>query len=69
MITVNESGTGVRAEARVGVAEGAVGAPVITSGIEADVVDTVPKTMQGKARRLMERLKRTDPRGCAGCRK
>ena len=39
-------------------AEGAVGAPNTTSGIEADVVDTVPKTMQGKARRLMERLKR-----------
>ena len=57
VITVNESGTGVGAEARVG-AEGAVGAPVITSGIEADIVDTVPKTMQGKARRLMERLKR-----------
>ena len=42
-------------------ADGAVGAPATTtttSGIEADVVDTVPKTMQGKARRLMERLKR-----------
>ena len=39
-------------------AEGAVGAPATTSGIEADVVDTVPKTMQGKARRLMEHLKR-----------
>ena len=41
--------------------KGAVGAPATTtttSGIEADVVDTVPKTMQGKARRLMERLKR-----------
>ena len=37
-------------------AEGAVGAP--SSGIEADVVDTVPKTMQPKARRLMEHLKR-----------
>ena len=38
----------------------AVGAPATTatSGIEADVVDTVPKTMQGKARRLMEHLKR-----------
>ena len=58
VITVNESGTGVGAEARVGVADGAIGAPVITSGIEADVVDTVPKTMQGKAKRLMERLKR-----------
>ena len=28
------------------------------SGIEADVVGTVPKTMQTKARRLMERLRR-----------
>ena len=37
---------------------GAVGAPATTSGIEADVVDTVPNTMQGKARRLMERMKR-----------
>ena len=43
---------------REGVAEGAVGAPATTSRIEADVVDTVPKTMQGKARRLMEHLKR-----------
>ena len=50
VITVNESVAGA--------AEGAVGAPVTTSGIEADVVDTVPKTMQGKARRLMERMKR-----------
>ena len=57
MITVNESGTGVAAGTGAG-AEGAVGAPATTSGIEADVVDTVPKTMQGKARRLMERLKR-----------
>ena len=39
-------------------AEGAVGAPATTSRIEADVVDTVPKTMQGKSRRLMEHLKR-----------
>ena len=54
VVTVNESGTGAGA----GVAEGAVGAPATTSGIEADVVDTVPKTMQGKARRLMEHLKR-----------
>ena len=53
MVTVNESGTGAGAK------EGAVGAPATTatSGIEADVVDTVPKTMQGKARRLMEHLK------------
>ena len=36
--------------------EGAIGAP--SSGIEADVVNTVPKTMQAKARRLMEHLKR-----------
>ena len=42
------------------VVEGTVGAPTTsaTSGIEADVVDTVPKTMQVKARRLMEHLKR-----------
>ena len=53
VFTVNESGTGVGAGAA-----GAVGAPATTSGIEADVVDTVPKIMQGKARRLMERLKR-----------
>ena len=38
------------------VVEGTVGAP--SSGIEADVVDTAPKTMQVKARRLMEHLKR-----------
>ena len=54
VVTVNESG----ARAGAGVAEGAVGAPATTSGIETDVVDTVPKTMQGKARRLMEHLKR-----------
>ena len=55
VIMVNESGAG----ARVG-AEEAVGAPATsaTSGIEADVVDTVPKTMQAKARRLMEHRKR-----------
>ena len=47
------SGTGVRP---VSVVEGTVGAP--SSGIEADVVDTVHKTMQVKARRLMEHLKR-----------
>ena len=51
VIAVNESGAGA------GVAEGAVGAPA-TSRIEADVVDTVAKTMQAKARRLMEHLKR-----------
>ena len=38
------------------VVEGTVGAP--SSGIEADVVDTVPKTTQVKARRLMEHFKR-----------
>ena len=59
VVTVNESGTGEG----TGVAEGAIGAPApatttSTSGIEADVLDTVPKTMQGKARRLMERMKR-----------
>ena len=54
VVTVNESGTGAGA----GVVEGAVGAPATTSEIEADVVDTVPKTMQAKARRLMEHLKR-----------
>ena len=37
-------------------AEGAVGAP--SSIIQADVVDTVPKNMQAKARRLMEHLRR-----------
>ena len=72
MVAVNECGAGAEA----GVMEGAVGAPS-TSGIEADVMDTVPKTMQAKAKRLMENLKRylldrsrrTDPRRCAGCRK
>ena len=57
VVTVNESGTGAGA-AGAGATEGAVGAPATTSRIEADVVDTVPKTMQGKARRLMEHLKR-----------
>ena len=57
VVTVNESGTGAGA-AGAGATEGAVGAPATTSGIEADVVGTVPKTMQGKARRLMEHLKR-----------
>ena len=52
VVAVNESGAGAEA----GVAEGAVGAPA--SRIKADVVDTVPKTMQAKARRLMEHLKR-----------
>ena len=58
VVTVNESGTGVG----TGVAEGAIGAPApattsSTSGIVAEILDTVPKTMQGKARRLMERMK------------
>ena len=58
MVAVNESGTGAGAAgAGAGVAEGAVGAPA-TSGIEADVVDTVPKTMQANAKRLMEHMKR-----------
>ena len=55
VVAVNESGAGAGAGA--GVTEGAVVAPA-TSGIEVDVVDTVPKTMQAKARRLMEHLKR-----------
>ena len=54
VVTVNESGTGAGAGAGAGVADGAPA----TSGIEADVVDTVPKTMQAKARRLMEHMKR-----------
>ena len=63
------SGTGVESGP---VVQGTVGAP--SSGIEADVVDTVPKTLQVKARRLMEHLKRdiawrTYPRGRADCRK
>ena len=52
VVAVNETGAGLGP----GVAEGAVRAP--SNGIEADVVDTVPKTMQAKARRLMEHLKR-----------
>ena len=51
-ISSTASGPGAGA----GVPDGAVGAP--SSGIEVDVVDTVPKTMQAKARRLMEHLKR-----------
>ena len=40
--------------------EGAVGVPATsaTSGIEADIVDTIPKTMQAKARPLMKHMKR-----------
>ena len=52
VVAVNEAGAGAGAVA--GVAEGAPA----TCGIEVDVVDTVPKTMQAKARRLMEHLKR-----------
>ena len=62
VVSVNESmsaaaaGAGAGAGAGAEAAEGAVGAPC--SGIQADIVDTVPKTMQAKARRLTERLKR-----------
>ena len=57
VVTVNESvtGSGPRVEPGSG-SEGAVRAP--SSGLEATVLDTVSKTMQGKARRLMEHLKR-----------
>ena len=49
VVTVNES------EVEPGL-EGAVRAPI--SGLEATVLATVPKTMQAKASRLMEHLKR-----------
>ena len=49
VVTVNES------EVESG-SEGAVRAPI--SGLEATVLATVPKTMQAKASRLMEHLKR-----------
>ena len=58
VVAVNESkssaasGSGMRPMD----AEGSVGVP--SSGMEADVIDTVSKTMQAKARRLMEHLKR-----------
>ena len=55
VVTVNESVTGSGPGVEPG-SEGAVRAP--SSGLEATVLDTVPKTMQGKARRLMEHLKR-----------
>ena len=57
VVTVNESmsGPGSGVEPGPG-SEGAVRAP--SSGLEATVLDTVPKTMQAKARRLMEHLKR-----------
>ena len=53
VVTVNESVTGSGVEPGP---EGAVRAP--SSGLEATVLDTVPKTLQAKARRLMEHLKR-----------
>ena len=49
VVTVNES------EVKPG-SEGAVRAPI--SGLEATVLATVPRTMQAKASRLMEHLKR-----------
>ena len=63
VVSLNESMSAAAAPSGVEpgpVVEGTVGAPATsaTSGIEADVVDTVPKTMQFKARRLMEHLKR-----------
>ena len=63
VVSLNESMSAAAAPSRVEpgpVVEGTVGAPATsaTSGIETDVVDTVPKTMQVKARRLMEHLKR-----------
>ena len=62
VVSVNESmspaaaGAGAGAGAATEAVEGAVGAPC--RGIQADIVDTVPKTMQAKVRRLTERLKR-----------
>ena len=59
VVDVKESMPAVAAAAvtaSAGAAEGASGA--LSSGIEADVVDTVPKTMQAIARRVMEHLKR-----------
>ena len=59
VVAVNESvtgsGPGVGAGQGPG-SEGAVRTP--SSELEATIVDTVPKTMQAKARRLMEHLKR-----------
>ena len=53
--SMSAAASGARPDLRAGAAvEGAVGAP--SSGKEADVVETVPKTMQAKARRLMEHL-------------
>ena len=58
VVTVNGSMSAAVSGPGMGpvVAEGAVGVP--SSGMEADVVDTVPKIMQAKASRLMEHLKR-----------
>ena len=55
VVTVTGSVMGSGVEPGPG-SEGAVRAP--SSGLEATVLDTVPKTMQAKARRLMEHLKR-----------
>ena len=60
VVPVNESmsaaasGAGAGPVAGAG-AEGSGGDP--SSGIEAEVIDTVPKTVQAKARRFMEHLK------------
>ena len=57
VVTVKESMTGPGPGVEPGPGSvGAVRAP--SSGLDATVVDTVPKTMQAKARRLMEHLKR-----------
>ena len=58
VVAVNESMSSAVSGPGMGpvVAEGTVGVHI--SGMEADVVDTVPKTMQAKASRLMEDLKR-----------
>ena len=56
VVTVNESVSAAPWAGARAWAEGVIGAP--SSCIEADVVDTFPKTMQAKARRLMEHLKR-----------
>ena len=52
VVPVNES---MSAAASGAGAEGSGGDP--SSGIEAEVIDTVPKTVQAKARRFMEHLK------------
>ena len=55
VVTVNESMAGPGSELEPG-SDGVVRAPI--TGLEATVLATVPKTMQAKARRLMEHLKR-----------